>query len=83
VRLSKAYQGLWLEAAQLRFRLNFGTHICDRCDGLKAGPGVVATCYQIRQCYYDNIREGEGTPKQKRVIESLLEPQNNLTPNKR
>ena len=74
VRLASAYQALWTEAAQLRFRLNFGTPICDRCDGLKAGPGVSATCFQLRQCTYDNVKEGDATPKQRRVIQSLLEP---------
>ncbi len=74
VRLASAYQTLWVEAAQLRFRLNFGTPICDRCDGLKAGPGVSATCFQVRQCTYDNVKDGDATPKQRRVIQSLLDP---------
>ncbi len=66
----------------MRFRLNFGTPICDRCDGLKVGPGVVATCFQVRQCNYDNVKQGAMTPRQSRVVQSLLDPQNNLTPKK-
>lgn len=66
----------------MRFRMNFGTPICESCDGLKAGPGVTATCFQVRQCTYDNVKQGDVTPRQKRVIESLMGPQNNLTPKK-
>ena len=81
MRLVSAYQALWHEAAQLRFRLNFGTPICERCDGLKAGPGVAATCYQVKLCNYGNVKEGEATPKQRRVLDRLLDqPQRNLTP---
>jgi hypothetical protein len=83
IRLAQAYRALWQEAAQLRFRLNFGTPTCERCDGLKAGPGVAATCYQVRQCNYDNVKDGDATPRQRRVLDRLLDPpQKNLTPNK-
>lgn len=47
------------EAARLRFQVNFGTPICTRCDGLRAGPGVVATCFQVRRCRYTNVKEGD------------------------
>lgn len=83
VRLATAYRTLWHEAAQLRFRLNFGTAVCDNCDGLKAGPGVAATCFQVRLCNYDNVKDGEATPRQRRVLDRLLDaPQKNLTPKK-
>lgn len=59
------------EAASLRFHVNFGTPICDRCDGLRAGPGVVATCYQMRQCHYGNFKEGEASPRQRRALDVL------------
>lgn len=71
-RLVVAFRKLDVEAAQLRFRLNFGTPVCERCDGLKAGPGVVATCFQVRQCNYSNVKEGEITPRQLRVLQNLL-----------
>ncbi len=61
-----------LEAARTRFRHNFGTSVCQRCEGLKAGPGVVATCFQVRQCYYDNFKEQGLTPKQARVLRIFL-----------
>jgi hypothetical protein len=61
-----------LEAARSRFKVNFGSTRCDHCEGLRAGPGVVATCFQVRQCYYDNIK---GTPssKQELVVRRLME----------
>lgn len=60
-----------LEAAKARFSINFGTATCERCEGLRAGDGVVATCYQVRLCYYNNVKK-EATPKQKSIIEGLL-----------
>lgn len=60
------------EAARTRFRVNFGTERCKRCEGLKAGPQVVATCFQVQQCYYTNFKEGTLTPKQARVLELFL-----------
>jgi hypothetical protein len=60
-----------IEAGQLRFRINFGTPICHNCTGLKAGPGVLATCFQVQQCNYANIKEGELTDKQQRLLETL------------
>lgn len=61
-----------VEAAKARFQVNFGTPVCDDCEGLKAGPGVVATCFQRRQCYYTNFGAGSLSPKHQRVIQSLL-----------
>ena len=71
VVLAEAYRTLWIEAAQLRFQQNFGGPVCQDCDGLKAGPGVIATCFQLRQCNYESIKEGDETPRQ-RVLQSLL-----------
>lgn len=68
VHLSK---NLVRESAEVRFKNNFGTEVCERCDGLKAGPGVAATCYQIRQCYYTNKKVDATTPKQAQLIERL------------
>lgn len=59
------------DLAASRFRENFGTEVCGRCDGLKAGPDVVATCYQTKQCYYSNQKAGDENPVQARLI-SLL-----------
>lgn len=61
------------EAATARFKANFGTDACDHCDGLKAGPEITATCFQVRQCYYTNIRVG-ADKKQSRLIEKLSKP---------
>lgn len=55
-----------LDGARWRFKANFGTAACEGCKGLQAGEGVQATCFQVRQCYYDNFRTGEG------VVNSLL-----------
>jgi hypothetical protein len=44
------------QAAKDRFAVNFGTDVCLSCDGLKAGPDVLATCYQVRQCNYSNVK---------------------------
>lgn len=60
------------EAARARFKVNFGTPRCDSCEGLKAGPDVAATCFQVRQCFYGNIKQGELTPKQGRVLKLFL-----------
>lgn len=71
LRLGAGYRDLQLEAASLRFRLNFGTVVCENCEGLRAGLGVVATCYQIRRCEYRNIREGDAEPRHLEVIRRL------------
>lgn len=69
--LAKAYREVEAEAARLRFQVNFGTSVCEPCDGLRAGPGVVATCYQTRECRYGNVREGD--KKRLRVLDDLLD----------
>ena len=70
-RLLSMARGLAHEAAQARFEANFGTPRCNSCDGLKAGRGVVSTCFQARRCYYDNIKTTDLSSKQKAVIEGL------------
>lgn len=59
-----------VEAAKARFRVNFGTDMCERCDGLRAGKGVVATCYQVKLCYFDNLKE-KPTTRQQSIIKDL------------
>lgn len=59
------------EAARVRFQANFGTKRCANCEGLKAGPGVSATCFQIQQCYYRNVKEVDATPKQERFLKNI------------
>ena len=72
-RLVEAYRALTLEAAKLRFTLNFGSAACTSCDGLHAGPGIAATCFQMKQCHYSNLKEEEGSPRQLRVLRTLME----------
>lgn len=60
------------ELGRFRFRVNFGSAVCEDCDGLRAGPGVLATCYQTRQCFYDNVKEGSASPRHLRVLSTLL-----------
>mgnify|MGYP006992517242 CR=1 FL=1 len=62
---------LVVEASRTRFKLNFGSNQCRNCTGLKAGPGVVATCYQVQQCYYSNIREDDLNPRLARIADLL------------
>lgn len=62
---------LVLEAARARFEKNFGSSQCEGCTGLKAGPGVVATCYQVRQCFYTHFTDQDGSSRQERLIEIL------------
>jgi hypothetical protein len=64
------------EAASARFRANYGTPVCEQCDGLKAGPGVAATCFQLKQCFYTNLKVG-ADKKQARLIERLSRPNQN------
>ena len=59
------------DAAKSRFQLNFGTERCQNCTGLKAGPDVVATCYQVKLCYYTNFRGDGLTPRQARIANLL------------
>jgi len=74
VEILKAYQAEALESSKLRYRLNFGTPVCDSCEGLRAGAGVAATCFQTKRCNYTNVKEGDATPRHLRVIRSLLDP---------
>lgn len=67
----KAYRRLHHELAKLRFGTNFGTDICTDCDGLKAGPGVVATCFQVKACNFTNVKEGDDANRHLRVIANL------------
>ena len=71
--LIAAYRLLYLEAAKLRFQVNFGTDVCVHCEGLHAGPGVSATCFQIQQCNYCNLKDGAGTPHQAAIIKKLCQ----------
>lgn len=70
-RLAEAHRSLQSEAAKLRFRLNFATALCDNCEGLRAGPTVVATCFQVRECNYTNIRTDDS--KRLRVLDHLFD----------
>jgi hypothetical protein len=69
--LLKLTRSLVQEAAETRFQVNFGSERCGSCDGLKAGPGVVATCFQLRKCFYRNIRSDDTSKKQKAVLDSF------------
>jgi hypothetical protein len=69
------------EAAQARFKVNLGTDTCDNCEGLKAGVGVTATCFQLKRCFYDNVRGTELSSKQKTVIEGLMGHENRALAN--
>ncbi len=69
--LQVAYREALLEADKLRFNLNFGTQICDNCEGLKAGPGVAATCFQIRRCEFQNVLEESASPRQLRILQKM------------
>lgn len=60
------------EAARARFEVNFGTEVCQHCTGLKAGPKVTATCFQMKACYYTHFRGDRQSPKQEQIIGKLL-----------
>lgn len=70
--LADSYHEALLEASQLRFRVNFGTDTCQNCTGLHAGPGVIATCYQVRRCDYTHIKDGQEGPRKIRILQQLL-----------
>jgi TPR repeat protein len=72
-RVISMAHALQKEAATSRFKANYGTSVCEHCDGLKAGPGVAATCFQLKQCYYTNLKVG-ADKKQARLIERLTKP---------
>jgi hypothetical protein len=38
---------------------------------LRAGPGVAATCFQIRQCHYRSLKETEVSAKRLAVVEAF------------
>ena len=67
-RLVHAYRDLLVEVAQMRFTQNFGTERCHSCDGLHAGPDVTATCFQMKQCHYDNLKVEGAAPRHLRVL---------------
>ena len=71
-RLITMSRTLQKEAATARFKANFGTKMCDSCDGLKAGPTVAATCFQLRQCYFTN-QKVQADRKQARLIDRLTQ----------
>jgi len=60
------------EAAKARFETHFGTERCHRCEGLKAGPDVVATCLQMKQCYFKNFKSSDLTLRHKRALKLFL-----------
>jgi hypothetical protein len=62
------------QAAELRFALNFGSEMCQNCEGLRAGPGVVATCFQIQRCNFTNVKESSENPQKLRVLRNLAVP---------
>jgi hypothetical protein len=64
----REFDRLEQDSAKLRFQVNFGTSVCNRCEGLTAGPGVVATCFQVKQCRYTNVKD-TGLDQ---IIESLI-----------
>jgi len=70
-KFAASYQMLEKETAKLRFRINFGTETCSNCDGLRAGPDVLATCFQTQECRYTNVRTH--TEKQLRVLAHLTD----------
>jgi hypothetical protein len=59
------------EAARDRFAANFGSSMCESCDGLKAGPDVVATCFQLKQCFFGNKKSIDTSRTHKSVVEGL------------
>lgn len=72
LELIAAHHEALREVARLRFKLNLGTAICQSCDGLRAGPDVVATCFDIQQCHFASVKRGKEDPRQLRVIQSIL-----------
>lgn len=74
VNLVVAYRELQRELAKVRFQTNFGSKLCENCEGLKAGPGVIATCYQVRMCNFTNFKESDHSSRHLRVLDSLAPP---------
>lgn len=71
LELKTAYHEALVEASHQRFLVNFGTEICSNCDGLKAGPGVVATCFQVKRCNFTSVYEGSESPYHLRILDRL------------
>ncbi len=71
MNLVKAHRSLVVESARLRFKVNFGGPICDSCDGLRAGPGVLATCFQVRQCNYASLKEDSLGDRMRAIVDAL------------
>jgi hypothetical protein len=59
------------QAARDRFKSTFGTPRCLTCTGLHAGPGVVATCYQVKLCFYRNLAEANAPMRLARAMGKL------------
>jgi hypothetical protein len=72
ILLQKAYHALLLEVSQLRFKVNFGGPSCQNCEGLKAGPQVTATCFQVGRCEFRNYKEGDESSRVQRVLARLM-----------
>lgn len=70
------YREQGVELAKARFEVNFGSARCENCDGLRAGPGVTATCFQVKLCYFDNFR-ADNDPRHLRVLKTLLGGEDN------
>lgn len=71
LELRTAYHEALNEAARQRYRSNFGSQTCNSCEGLKAGPGVLATCFQVQKCNFDSIREGYESPTHLKILDRL------------
>lgn len=71
LELRTAYHEALVEASRLRYLVNFGTEACSNCEGLKAGPGVVATCFQTQKCNFDSIHDGSESPTHLRILDRL------------
>jgi len=71
--LSEAYHEALAEASRLRFQVNFGSQLCHNCEGMRAGPGVIATCFQVQRCDFTNVKEGGEDLRVKRVVRRLLD----------
>ena len=69
--LKRAYHEALIEASHQRFLVNFGTEICSNCDGLRTGPKVVATCFQVRKCNFANVSEGSESSYHLRILNRL------------
>jgi len=71
LELKRAYHEALFEASRQRFLVNFGTEVCSNCDGLKTGPKVVATCFQVKRCNFTNVYEGLESPLHLRILNRL------------